>query len=99
MVDTVQIIVIDGDTWSTVDGSCICIITREEFEKLLQGEIKPKHLRPVSEITLRQTVTGPYAPRNCARCDGDGRVPDPMADDSNPDATTWCPACHGEGWQ
>ncbi|MGA0355913.1 MAG: hypothetical protein ACO3OC_11620 [Ilumatobacteraceae bacterium] len=88
----------DGLTWSTVEGSSICIITREEFEKLLEGEIDPSQLRPVSEITLRQTVQGgPYAPRNCTHCDGDGRVPDPMADDANPDATTWCPRCRGEG--
>lgn len=50
----VQIIVIEGETWAPVDGASICTITADEFERLRDGEIRPRDLKPISEITLRK---------------------------------------------
>lgn len=49
----VQIIVIEGEAWATVNGASICTITAEEFERLRDGEIRPRDLKPISEVTLR----------------------------------------------
>lgn len=43
----------DGETWSTVAGSSICIITDEEMQALIDGDISAYDLTPLSEIMLK----------------------------------------------
>lgn len=43
----------DGETWSTVAGSSICIITDEEMQALIDGDITTVDLTPISELMLK----------------------------------------------
>lgn len=47
------VVLSDGETWSTVDGSCICIISDDELKSLIEGEISTHDLRPIVELGLR----------------------------------------------
>lgn len=42
----------DGETWTTANGCCICMITDEQLEDLMQGS-DPSHIKPVAEVSLR----------------------------------------------
>jgi hypothetical protein len=42
----------DGETWETMDGQSLCIVTDEEYQSLLLGKIRPKDLTPVLELTI-----------------------------------------------
>jgi hypothetical protein len=43
----------DGETWTTINGPSICVITDKEFDDLCEGRIDAKDLRPVMEIGLK----------------------------------------------
>jgi hypothetical protein len=43
----------DGETWSSVDGSSICIIDENELTALIEGDIKPRDLHPIVELGVR----------------------------------------------
>ena len=54
MNDLIPIIVLDdGETYSGVDGACICLITLEDHEKLVTEELDVEDLDPVFELGLR----------------------------------------------
>lgn len=46
----------DGETWSTVAGSSICIITDEEMQALLDGDITAVDLAPLAELMLKDVT-------------------------------------------
>ena len=46
----------DGETWSMVEGCSVCIITDEEMQALLVGDIDPRDLAPVAELSLRDNT-------------------------------------------
>lgn len=48
------IVLSDGETWNTITGCSICVITNEEFELLCLGSIDVNDLNPVSEIMLKE---------------------------------------------
>jgi len=43
----------DGVTWSTPDGSSLCLVTVEEYEALADNLIDPSDLNPVLELVIR----------------------------------------------
>lgn len=47
------IVLSDGETWETIDGQSICIITEEEYEDLCEDRIFAAHLTPTVEIGLK----------------------------------------------
>ncbi len=42
----------DGETWNTIDGCHIVVITDEQFKDLCGDQIKACEVQPVSEISL-----------------------------------------------
>ena len=48
----------DGDTWSGIDGSSICLITEEDHEMLCQGA-EPSDIQPVLELSLTDVTPPP----------------------------------------
>lgn len=42
----------DGETWDTLEGASICIITEEDLERLDSGDLDAKDLRPIFELGL-----------------------------------------------
>lgn len=54
----------DGETWNTLDGCSICVITEEDFELLSNDRICAHDLNPVVEIALRNFYgPAPFDPR------------------------------------
>lgn len=51
------VILSDGETWNTINGCSICVITDEDFDRLCRDEIGANDLNPVSEVGL--TYYGP----------------------------------------
>jgi hypothetical protein len=47
------IVLSDGETWETIDGQSICLITEEEYEDLCKDRISAAHLTPTVEIGLK----------------------------------------------
>ena len=43
----------DGETWSMVEGSSICIISDEELKALIDGDIDPRDLQPMVEPLIK----------------------------------------------
>jgi len=43
----------DGETWSRVDGSSICILIQEDMLDLEKGKVKATQLRPIMELGIR----------------------------------------------
>lgn len=43
----------DGDTWSFIGGSSICILSDKELQQLQSGEKRIGELTPLCEIVLR----------------------------------------------
>ena len=43
----------DGETWESIDGQTICIITDDEMQQICNDEISCKHLNPILEIGLK----------------------------------------------
>lgn len=43
----------DGETWSRVDGSSICILIQEDMLNLEKGKVKVTQLRPIMELGIR----------------------------------------------
>ena len=43
----------DGETWSRVDGSSICVLTQEDMLNLEKGKLKPTQLRPIVELGIQ----------------------------------------------
>jgi len=51
---TVPILIMDdGETWSGVNGSSICLISVDEYEALSDGLIKVSELNPMLELGIR----------------------------------------------
>jgi len=48
----------DGETWCGVDGTSICLISREEYEALADGIIDTGDLKPILELGLRDYTEG-----------------------------------------
>ena len=46
------LVMADGETWDTLEGASICLITEEDLERLGSGEIDAKDLRPIFEMGL-----------------------------------------------
>ncbi len=42
----------DGETWTTIDGCSICILTDEQLDYLSIGDKRPEDLNPIMEISL-----------------------------------------------
>jgi len=42
----------DGETWSTVDGCSICVITDEDYARLCNDEVDANDILPVGELLL-----------------------------------------------
>lgn len=42
----------DGETWGGVEGASICLITEEDLERLTEGDLDVKDLRPIFEMGL-----------------------------------------------
>lgn len=55
------VVLSDGETWSMIEGTSICIITDDEMKALCEGEIDPQDLQPISEISLRDLTPRPEA--------------------------------------
>ena len=54
MTKTTAILVMaDGETWDTIEGASICIISEEDLDRLDEGDIDVKDLQPIFEIGLR----------------------------------------------
>ena len=49
---TTIVVLNDGETYTSVKGCSICVITDEQAEQLESGEIACKDLSPISEIGL-----------------------------------------------
>jgi hypothetical protein len=47
------IVLADGQTWETIDGQSICIITEEQYENLCEDRIDARDLNPMVEIGLK----------------------------------------------
>jgi hypothetical protein len=47
------IVLSDGETWETVDGQSICIITEEEYQDLCEDRISAARLSPMVEIGIK----------------------------------------------
>ena len=43
----------DGETWSMVEGSSICIISDDELQALCEGELDPRDLQPIVELLIK----------------------------------------------
>lgn len=43
----------DGETWAGVDGSSICIISDDELQALIDGDISPHDLQPIVELLIK----------------------------------------------
>lgn len=52
MDEVVQIIVIEGEAWGPLDGASICTVTAQQYDDLCQGLVKPRHIKPLSEMVL-----------------------------------------------
>ena len=42
----------DGDTWTTIDGCSICILTDKQLDYLSISDKRPDDLDPIMEISL-----------------------------------------------
>jgi hypothetical protein len=47
------IVLSDGETWETIDGQSICIITEEDYQDLCEDRRDACDLVPVCEIGLK----------------------------------------------
>jgi len=47
------VILNDGDTWSTVNGCCLAVISQADLDKLEAGTIEAKDLEPIMELGIR----------------------------------------------
>ena len=47
---------LDGENWTTIDGSSICVITEEDFQRLLNKEIKICDIITIAEVRLDSTI-------------------------------------------
>ena len=47
---------LDGENWTTIDGSSICVITEEDFQKLLNKEIEMCDITTIAEVGLDSTI-------------------------------------------
>jgi hypothetical protein len=45
----------DGETWSSVEGCSICMITQAQHSRLCEGE-EPSDIDPVMEISLKEVT-------------------------------------------
>lgn len=44
----------DGVTYSRIEGASICVISEEEYEEVLNGDLKLKNVTPIIEIGLTE---------------------------------------------
>ena len=52
--ETYAILVLnDGETWSEIDGASICIINRNDYNRLLDGTEEAHTINPMFELGLR----------------------------------------------
>lgn len=49
----VIIVLSDGETWSTLDGVSLCVITDAQYSQLSNDEIAAHDLQPIAEIGLK----------------------------------------------
>ena len=42
----------DGETWTTIDGCSICILTDDQLDYLSDEDKRPEDLNPIMEISL-----------------------------------------------
>lgn len=47
------IVLADGETWETIDGQSICIITNKDYNDLCEDRIPARDLEPLVEIGLK----------------------------------------------
>ena len=50
----------DGETWGGVEGASICLITEEDLERLTEGDLDAKDLRPIFEMGLADYTVRNY---------------------------------------
>lgn len=50
------IVLPDGETWNTIDGCSICIITNTQFDLLCSGQTSVNDLSPVTELMLKDVT-------------------------------------------
>jgi len=43
----------DGETWSSVDGASICLITEDQMNDLIDETTSPEDITPIFELGLR----------------------------------------------
>lgn len=47
------IVLPDGETWNTLDGCSICIVSQEQFDRLCRGDIDACNLLVDQEIGFK----------------------------------------------
>lgn len=52
------VVLSDGETWNMVEGCSICIISEAELQALIDGDISPRDLEPVTELALKDITPG-----------------------------------------
>lgn len=50
----------DGETWGGVEGASICLITEEDLERLTEGDLDVKDIRPIFEMGLTDYTVRNY---------------------------------------
>ena len=46
------IVLSDGETWNTIAGCSICVISDEDFNDLCHDRVDAKDINPIAEIGL-----------------------------------------------
>jgi hypothetical protein len=52
----------DGKTWSEINGTSICIVTRKDMIDLSEGILQPHDIDPLFEIGLKDYTTYAKSP-------------------------------------
>ena len=51
----------DGETWGDVEGASVCLITEEDLERLIEGDLDVEDLRPIFEMGLADYTVRNYS--------------------------------------
>ena len=58
----------DGETWTTIEGCSIVILTAKELDYLQNQDRRPEDLNTILEIGLDDCTDSPY--QECEACNG-----------------------------
>lgn len=57
--DFVAILVLaDGETWETVGGQSVCLVSKEQFKDLCDDRIDARDLNPILELAINDVTIG-----------------------------------------